>query len=70
MILDSSATPTLERFKMAADAESAAIKALLAALQDGVRDSAVLMPLTQAMENAGSEKMRIYRELETFRLDK
>lgn len=70
MVLDSSATPILERFKTAADAEAVAIKALLATLQSGVKDTNTLMALTQTMEVAGNAKMSIYRELEAVRLDK
>jgi hypothetical protein len=70
MILDQSARSTLERYKRAKEAESAAIEHLHSALASGERDMEVLRRLTEDMEQKHYEAMSIYRELEALRLDK
>lgn len=70
MVLDSSAAPTLERYKAAKAAESLAITSLHAALEAGLRDREALRSLTQLMEDTHNASMAIYTELSALRLDK
>lgn len=70
MILDSSATPILERYKAAKDEEKIAIDRLHAALAGGERDQKKLLELTEQMEKAHNAAMSIYQELSNARLDK
>lgn len=70
MILDSSATPILERYRVAKDAEKAAIDRLHSALACGERDKKLLLELTEQMEQTHNAAMSIYEELNAVRLDK
>lgn len=70
MILDSSATLILERYKAAKAAEGEAISSLHSALASGVKDRKLLMELTKQMEEANNAAMTIHAELNSVRLDK
>jgi len=70
VILDTSATPILERWKTAREAENAAIDRLHSALTSGEKNQKVLLKLTEEMEAAHNASMLVYRELEAVRLDK
>lgn len=68
-VYDFSARDTVAKLEAATEAEGIAIKAIHAALEARAGQEE-LMRLTQAMEDAHSAKMRIYQELQAFRLDK
>ena len=70
MVLDISASPILERYKVAKAAENTAVIALHGALASGVREEQVLLALTKTMERTHDESMGIYAELNAVRLDK
>ncbi len=70
MILDTRATPILERYKLAKDAEGAAISRLHSVLAAGERNEQTLLKLTEEMERAHHAAMLTYQELERGRLDK
>ena len=70
MILDSSATPILERYKAAKEVERTAVELLHSALVAGERDQKKLLALTQQMEQAHNAAMSIYQELSAARLDR
>lgn len=71
MIIDGNAAgPLLEQFKVAQEAEGAAITALHDAMKGGTKDSTILMALTDRMSEAHNKKMDIWNQLQQFRLDK
>ena len=71
MIFDGTAAgPLLEQFKIAQNAESAAISALHDALKAGMKDNETLTLLTQRMTETHNTKMELWDQLEDFRLDK
>lgn len=69
-VYDSRATSLLEKFCSASDAEGVAIKALLAYMQGGGNDDNKLSALTERMIMAHDSAVRIYQEMQQFRLDK
>lgn len=71
MIIDGNAAgPLLEQFKIAQDAEGAAITALHAAMKSGMKDHGILMSLTDRMTETHNLKMDIWDKLQKHRLDK
>ncbi len=70
MILDCSATPILERYKAAREAEKLAIDLLHAALAAGEKNQQKLLELTEQMEKAHNAAMSTYQDLNNVRLDK
>jgi hypothetical protein len=74
-VYDGSRTGDLiDRLKTANAEEGAAIKrlstAMQTALQTGIKDDALIRKLNDEMERAHNEVMRLYQELQAFRLDK
>ena len=68
MIFDTSATPLLNQFKLAKEAEAAAIKQLLATMDSGVRDHAILGELVTHMAKATSAAADIWAKLQAVAL--
>lgn len=66
-VYDERAQPLMRQFKDATEAESKAISELHDYMQSGGRER--MMELTEKMEEAHSEKMRIYRQMQEFRID-
>lgn len=70
MIIDMSSKPLLEQLIVATEIEDTAAKALLSALENGVRDSATLATLTNRMTETHNDKMDIWDQLKQAKLDK
>ncbi len=71
MIIDGNeAGPLLEQFKIAQDAEGAAITALHDAMKGDMKDREILMALTDRMTATHNQKMEIWEQLQQHRLDK
>ena len=69
MIIDGNeAGPLLEQFKIAQDAEGAAITALHDAMKGGMKDHAILMALTDRMTETHNKKMDIWDQLQAISL--
>ena len=69
MIIDGNeAGPLLEQFKIAQDAEGAAITALHDAMKGGMKDREILMALTDRMTETHNKKMDIWGQLQAISL--
>ncbi|HUW75135.1 MAG TPA: hypothetical protein VMV70_00520 [Gallionella sp.] len=69
MIFDMKATPIFEKYLEAKIDETTATKELLEAMRRSERDNVILEKLKR-MEDTHEKAMRIYKQLEPFRLDK
>lgn len=70
MIFDMKATPIFEKYSEAKIDEATATKELLEAMRRSERDHVILKKLTKRMEDTHEKAMRLYEQLEPFRLDK
>ena len=70
MIIDMNSKPLLDKLIAASEVEGAATKALLAALENGIRDSVTLDNLATRMTETHNKKMDIWDQLQQVRLDK
>lgn len=70
LVYDPRVVPLMEQFRSAHDAEGIAIKALLAYMESDGNDKSRLSELTDKMTAAHDVKMRIYEQMQSFRLDK
>ena len=66
-VYDERVQPLMEQFKEATEAESRAIDELHDYMKSGGRVR--MMELTSKMEDAHNEKMRIYRQMQEFRIN-
>jgi hypothetical protein len=70
MVIDGkTAAPLLDQFKVAQEAEGAAITALHDAMKSGMKDREILMALTDRMTETHNLKMDIWDQLQHHRLD-
>ena len=69
MIFDINAKPVIDQLSSASEAEAVATKALLSAMENGVRDTKILEALTNQMTAAHNKKMDIWDQLQPLRLD-
>jgi hypothetical protein len=70
MIIDgNTAGHLLEQFKIAQEVEGAAITALHHALKGGMKDTGILMDLTDRMTESHNKKMALWAEIQKHRLD-
>lgn len=68
MIFDKTATPLLEKFRLAKEGEAEASKRLLAALQADERDHVVLGTLVTQMEQSTNAAADIWAQLQAIAL--
>ena len=69
-VYSSEASSLMEKFVEANKVEELATKTLLAFMQSGTKDDALLSSLSDEFEKSHNHKMEIYSELQEFRLDK
>ena len=69
-VYDSKVQPLMQQFMAAGETEGAATKVLLAFMQSGSKDENKLKELTDNMTSAHDNKMKIYAEMQKYRLDK
>ena len=69
MILGKDALPLLEEFNVANEIEANAVKELRDYMQAGGKDEAILIELTNKMEETHNKKMELYQQVQKFKLD-
>jgi hypothetical protein len=70
MILGENAISVIEQLQAANEAQSVALKALLAYMKGGGRDRAQIKELTRPMSQAHDRMTALYTQLQHLRLDR